>query len=48
LLTEQQKSALSRSCPQCKCGTLHVVARCSPAEPPSPNLALRCVTFDSS
>jgi hypothetical protein len=27
LLTEQQKSALSRSCPQCKYGTLHVVAR---------------------
>jgi hypothetical protein len=48
LLTEQQKSALSRSCPQCKCGTLHVVARCSVVEPPSPNLALHCVTFDSS
>ena len=27
LLTEQQKSALSRSCPQCRCGTLHVIVR---------------------
>jgi hypothetical protein len=48
LLTEQQKSALSRSCPQCKGGTLHVVAHSSAVEPPSPNLALHCVTFDSS
>jgi hypothetical protein len=29
LLTEQQKLSLSRSCPQCKCGTLYVVARSS-------------------
>ncbi|MGD0443573.1 MAG: transposase [Edaphobacter sp.] len=27
LLTEPRKSALNRSCPQCKNGTLHVVAR---------------------
>ncbi len=27
LLSEQRKSALNRSCPQCKCGTLHVIAR---------------------
>jgi Putative transposase len=27
LLTEQQRSALNRSCPQCRCGTMHVVAR---------------------
>ena len=48
LLTELQKSALNRSCPQCKHGTLHVVARqlfdatgisCSP---------LACANFDSS
>jgi hypothetical protein len=26
LLNEQQKSALHRSCPQCRCGTLHVIA----------------------
>jgi Putative transposase len=27
LLTEQQRSVLNRSCPQCRCGTMHVVAR---------------------
>jgi hypothetical protein len=47
-LTEQQRFALNRSCPQCKCGTLHVVARCSAAEPPSPSVAVHCATFDSS
>ena len=26
LLDDQQRSALNRSCPQCRCGTLHVVA----------------------
>jgi hypothetical protein len=48
LLTEQQISALSRSCPQCKCGTLRVVVRCSAVEPPSPSLAIYCATFDTS
>jgi hypothetical protein len=47
LLTDQQKSALSRSCPQCKCGTLHVVARYSAVEPSNPNSALHGTTFDS-
>lgn len=27
LLTEHQRFALNRSCPHCRCGTLHVVAR---------------------
>ena len=27
LLTQQQRAALNRSCPQCRCGTMHVVAR---------------------
>jgi hypothetical protein len=27
LLDDKQRSALSRTCPQCRCGTLHVVAR---------------------
>jgi predicted small integral membrane protein len=27
LLNERQRSALNRACPQCRCGTLHVVAR---------------------
>jgi Putative transposase len=48
LLTEQQKSALSRSCPQCRSGTLHVVARGSAVELPRPSLALHCAAFDSS
>jgi hypothetical protein len=26
LLDDQQTSALNRSCPQCRCGTLHVIA----------------------
>jgi len=48
MLSAQQKSALNRSCPQCKCGTLHVVAH-----DPAPQLiglgtALHCATFDSS
>ena len=48
LLSEQQKSALNRSCPQCKCGTLHVVPYCSAAEPLSPGVALHGAAFDSS
>nr|WP_211256250.1 transposase [Edaphobacter aggregans] len=48
LLTEQQKSALSRCCPQCKCGTLRVIACCSAVETPRPSLALHCAAFDSS
>ena len=30
LLNEQQRSALNRSCPQCRCGTLHVIAHSFP------------------
>jgi hypothetical protein len=48
LLTEQQRSALSRCCPQCKCGALRVVVPCSAVEPPSPSLAIQCATFDTS
>jgi hypothetical protein len=32
LLNDQQRSALNRSCPQCRCGTLHVVAHASTGE----------------
>jgi Putative transposase len=32
LLSEQQQSALNRSCPRCKCGTMHVIARLSDTE----------------
>ena len=45
LLNEHQRSALNRSCPQCRCGTLHVIAHHSaehkasaPAPPHRPNL----------
>ena len=48
LLTEQQKFAISRSCPQCKCGTLQVVARHHGGQPIGPGTALHCATFDSS
>ena len=32
ILNHQQQSALHRSCPQCKCGTLHVVLQFSRVE----------------
>jgi predicted Zn-ribbon and HTH transcriptional regulator len=48
LLTEQQKSALSRSCPQCKCGTLHLVPRYFSVEQGNPNSLPACAHFDSS
>jgi hypothetical protein len=48
LLTEQQKSALSRSCPQCKCGTLHLVPRYFSVEQGSPNSLPAWAHFDSS
>jgi hypothetical protein len=48
LLTEPQKSALSRSCPQCKRGTLHVVPRHFAVELGSPNLTHACTHFNSS
>jgi hypothetical protein len=44
LLSEQQKSAFSRSCPQCKRGTLHVIRRYSTVELATPNRT----TLDSS
>jgi Putative transposase len=48
LLTEQQKSALNRSCPQCKRGTLHVVPRHFSVERGSPTSLPACAHFDSS
>jgi Putative transposase len=48
LLTAPQKSALNRSCPQCKRGTLHVVAR-QPADGSiNSHAPLACAHFDSS
>ncbi len=48
LLTEPQKSALNRSCPQCKRGTLHVVPRHFSVELGSPTSSPACAHFDSS
>ena len=48
LLTEPQKSALNRSCPQCKRGTLHLVPRYFSVEQCSPNSLPACAHFDSS
>ena len=48
LLTEPQKSALNRSCPQCKRGTLHVVARQLSDGTANSRTPLACAHFDSS
>jgi hypothetical protein len=48
LLTEPQKSALNRSCPQCKRGTLHVVARQLSDGTANSRAPLACAHFDSS
>ena len=48
LLTDKQKAALSRSCPQCKCGTLHVVTRYLAVELVGSNTPLVYTHFDSS
>jgi hypothetical protein len=48
ILNEQQKSALNRSCPQCRGGTLHVVAHYSAAQLATTSLAPDRPTIDSS
>ena len=48
LLTEPQKSALNRSCPQCKRGTLHVIARQLSKGTANPRAPLVCAHLDSS
>jgi hypothetical protein len=48
LLTEPQKSALHRSCPQCKRGTLHGVARRLSDGAATSRATLTCAHFDSS
>jgi Putative transposase len=48
LLTEPQKSALNRSCPQCKRGTLHVVARQLSVGTATSHAPLAYAHFDSS
>src|SRR5665213_2046142 len=48
LLSEPQKSALNRSCPQCKCGTLHVVPQHFSGGPDRSNSLPARTHFDSS
>ncbi len=48
LLTEQQRSALNRSCPRCKCGTMHVIARHFTVELGCPDSPRVSAHFDSS
>ena len=48
LLTEQQHSALNRSCPRCRSGTMHVIARHLTVELGSPNSPRVSAHFDSS
>jgi hypothetical protein len=48
ILSEEQKSALNRSCPQCRCGTLHVVAHYSAGQPIATPAVPHSATVDSS
>ena len=48
VLSEQQKSALNRSCPQCKCGTLRLIARDPARQPIRLSTAPHCAVVDSS
>jgi hypothetical protein len=48
LLNEHQRSALNRSCPQCRCGTLHVVEHRSAAHKSSAPAPPHRPTVDSS
>ncbi len=48
LLTEPQKSALNRSCPQCKRGTLHLVPQHFSGEPDRSKSLPARKHFDSS
>ena len=48
LLNPQQRSALNRSCPQCRCGTLRVITHYSAGQPIRPTVARPRATADSS
>jgi hypothetical protein len=48
ILNQQQQSALNRSCPQCKCGTLHVVAQLSRVEMTAPTTTVASYQINSS
>jgi hypothetical protein len=48
LLDEQQRSALNRTCPQCRCGTLHVIAHHFADSRAAMNTPSPCAAVDSS
>ena len=48
LLSEQQNSALHRSCPQCRYGTMHVIAHYSAGQPVGAATLPHSATVDSS
>jgi hypothetical protein len=48
ILNHQQQSALIRSCPQCKCGTLHVVAPFAQVELTAPITTVASHQINSS
>jgi len=48
LLSKQQNAALNRSCPQCRCGTLHVIAHYSAAQMICAAALPHSATVDSS
>jgi hypothetical protein len=48
LLNEQQRSALNRSCPRCRCGTLQVIAHYCVGQPISTATLPHPATLDSS
>ena len=48
LLGEQQRHALNRSCPQCRCGTLHVIAHYFADRSAATNAPPLCAAVDSS
>jgi len=48
LLGEQQRYALNRSCPQCRCGTLHIIAHYFADRSAATNAPSLCAAVDSS
>jgi hypothetical protein len=48
LLNEHQQAALNRSCPQCRCGTLHVIAHHFANRNAAAKTSLHCAVVDTS
>lgn len=48
LLDERQRSALNRTCPQCRCGTLHIITYASAGQQIGSLIRTRPMAVDSS